>query len=128
MDEDEGIRTLLKWFGYRPFRVRDITDDRLEEIRELIGSNTLTDQGRRIQLGKRLTQMNDYECATAPNLGATLTFEYADGSTPAVFQIQNRIGKAQAASGTQNLGGPICTCGIEIAKASMCTELDCPYK
>lgn len=91
MDKDEGIRTLLTWFGYRPFRVRDmIDDDRLWEIAELIGANTLTTQGRRIQLGKRLTQMNGYQCATAPNLGATLTVEFAENSTPAVFQIHHR--------------------------------------
>ena len=90
MDKDEGIRTLLRWFGYRPFSVRDITDERLREIAELIGAFTKTTQGTRIRLGTRLTQMNGYQCATAPNLGATLTVERAEGSIAAVFQIQHR--------------------------------------
>ena len=90
MDNDEGIRTLLRWFGYRPFSVRDITDERLREIAELTGAFTKTTQGTRIQLGKRLTQMNGYQCATAPNLGAALTVEHAEGSIAAVFQIQHR--------------------------------------
>ena len=90
MDRDEGIRTLLKWFGYGPFRVRDITDERLREIAELVGGFTLSTQGTRIQLGKRLTQMKGYQCSTTPNLGATLTVELAEGSTPAVFQIHHR--------------------------------------
>ncbi len=90
MDKDEGLRTLLRWFGYQPFRVRNITDDRLREIAELVGAFTLTSQGTRIQLGKRLTQMDGYQCATVPNLGATLTVEHAEGSTAAVFQIQHR--------------------------------------
>ena len=90
MDKDESIRTLLTWFGNQPFRVRDITGDRLREIAELVGAYTLTVHGIRIQLGKRLTQMNGYQCATAPNLGATMTVELAEGSTPAVFQIHHR--------------------------------------
>ena len=125
MDKDEGIRTLLRWFGYRRFRVRDIIDGRLWEIAELVEANTPTVQGRRIQLGKRLTQMNGYQCASGPNLGATLTVvEFAEGSTAAVF----KIGEAQATAAAQSRRGPNCTCGIEIAKASMCTEADCPYR
>ena len=90
MDMDEAIRTLLRWFGYRPFRTADIIDDRLREIAELVGACTKTVQGTRIQMGKRLTQMDGYQCAAAPNLGATLTVERAGGSIAAVFQIQHR--------------------------------------
>ena len=89
MDKDEAIRTLLGWFGYREFRVNGITDeDNLWEISELVGANTLTSQGRRIQLGKRLTEMDGYRCSTEPHLGAMLTVERAEGSRPAVFQIK----------------------------------------
>ena len=89
MDKDEGIRTLVKWFEYRPFRVREISDGRLREISKLIGADTRTNEGRRILLGKELTQMNGYECVSSPNLGATLTVvEFAEGSKAAVFQIQ----------------------------------------
>ena len=92
MDKDEAIRTLLRWFGYRTFRVRDITDDdRLREIAELVGAYTLTTQGTRTQLGKRFTQMDDYQCSAAPSLGATLTvIENAEDSTPGIYQIQHR--------------------------------------
>ena len=93
MDKDEGIRTLLMWFGNRRFRVNDITDDRLQEIAELIGAFTKTTQGTRIQLGKRLTSMNDYKCSTAPNLGATLTaieIPEDEDSRPGVYQIEHR--------------------------------------
>ena len=90
MDRDEAIRTLLRWFGYRPFRTADITDNRLREISELVGAYTKTVQGTRIQLGKRLTQMDGHQCGVPPNLGATLTVEHADGSIAAVFQIQHR--------------------------------------
>lgn len=90
MDKAEGLRKLLSWFPDREFRVRDITDDRLWEIAELIGANTLTTQGRRIQLGKRLTEMEGFHCTTETGLVAMLTVEKADGSTPAVFQIRLR--------------------------------------
>ena len=73
MDKDEGIRTLLAWFGNRCFRVNEITDDRLQEIAEMVGVSTKTTQGTRTQLGKRLTAMHGYQCSTSPNLGATLT-------------------------------------------------------
>ena len=88
MDKDEGIRTLLAWFGNRCFRVNEITDDRLQEIAELIGAFTKTTQGTRTQLGKRLTAMNCYKCSTAPNLGATLkVIEIAEDSRPGVYRI-----------------------------------------
>ncbi len=54
------------------------------------------------------------------SLGDTVpvTFEAEDrlrlGTSPAAFLPQRR--------------GPTCTCGIEIAKASMCSEPDCPYR
>ena len=38
MDKAEGLRKLLSWFPDREFRVRDITDDRLWEIAELVGA------------------------------------------------------------------------------------------
>ena len=90
MDKDEGIRILLMWFGYQRFQVSGITDDdRLWEIAELVGANTMTSQGRRIQLGKRLTEMDGYRVATGSNVGTTLTVvEPADGSKAAIFQLK----------------------------------------
>ena len=88
MDKDEAMHILLRWFGYRPFKVADITDERLPEIANLVGACTRTAQGTRIQLGKRLTRMDGYQCATVPNLGATMTVERAEGSIAAVFHIQ----------------------------------------
>ena len=93
LDKDEGIRTLLAWFGNRCFRVNKITDDRLQEIAELIGAYTKTTQGTRIQLGKRLTAMNGYQCSTAPNLGATLTAIVIPKEVdprPGVYRIEYR--------------------------------------
>ena len=90
MDKDEGIRTLLQWFGYRRFRIEEIPDERIPEIARLVGADTLTLHGKRIQLGKRLTAMNGYKCSTAPNLGATLTaIEVPEDSRPGVYQIQH---------------------------------------
>ena len=91
MDQDEGIRTLLRWFGYRPFRISEISDERVQEMARLVGADTLTPQGRRIQLGKRLTAMDGYKCSTAPNLGATLTAERNPvdvDSSPEIYMIQ----------------------------------------
>ena len=42
MDQDEGIRTLLRWFGYRPFRISELSDERVQEIARLVGAVTLT--------------------------------------------------------------------------------------
>ena len=94
MDKDEGIRTLLRWFGNKPFRVNEVTDDdRLREIAELVGAFTKTTQGTRIQLGKRLTEMDGYKCSTAPNLGATLIaikIPREVDPRPGVYQIEYR--------------------------------------
>lgn len=95
MDKDEGIRTLLGWFDNRCFTVRDITDDQLPVIAELVGISTKTTQGMRKHLGRRLTAMvvDGYQCSTAPNLGATLTAkripEHID-PRPEVYQIKGR--------------------------------------
>ena len=85
-DKPEVIRTLLRWFGHRAFRVNNIPADRLDEVTGLVGVNSYTVRGRRIQLGKRLRQMNGY---AAPGLGARLiVVKVADGKNPAVFQVQ----------------------------------------
>ena len=92
MDQDEGIRTLLRWFGYQRFRIEEITtEERVREIARLVGADTLTLHGTRTQLGKRLTAMSGYRCSTAPNLGATLiVIEVAEDSRPGVYQFQHR--------------------------------------
>ena len=90
MDMEEGIRTLASWFGSRQFTIADILgDDRMWEIVELMGANTLTPHGRRSQLGKRLSAMDGRRCPV--NDGRSLVFcvvSQAAGSKAAVYQIR----------------------------------------
>ena len=89
MDKDEGIRTLLRWFGYRCFRIEEITDEKIREIARLVGADTRTLHGTRIQLGKRLTAMSGYKCSTAPERGTTLKhIPTPEDTRPGVYQIQ----------------------------------------
>ena len=92
MNRDEAIRTLLEQFGNQWFSVKDITDDWLQEIAELVGATTKTTHGMRVQIGKRLTEMakNNYRCSTAPKVGATLKIKAIPEDVdprPEVYQI-----------------------------------------
>ena len=60
MDKDEGIRTLLEWFGCRRFRIEEITDQGMREIARLFGVDTPTLHGARSQLGKQLRAIRNY--------------------------------------------------------------------
>ena len=73
MDKDEGIRTLWEWFEDRTFKIKDMSNEKVQKIARLVEANGPTPHGRRVQLGKCLTAMVGYKCSTAPNLGATLT-------------------------------------------------------
>ena len=91
MDKDEAIRTLWRWFGNKCFRIECITDEKVHDIAKLVGADTLTLHGMRSQLGKRLTEMHDYECKTAPEKGATLKhIPTPEDTRPGVYQIQPR--------------------------------------
>lgn len=86
-DKDEAIRKLLVWFGNGRFRVRNITDDRLYEIAELLGAVADNSSRTRIMLGRKLTAMDGYRCSAGGNQGAMLTVDRTDGVMPAVFEI-----------------------------------------
>ena len=90
MDVEEGIRTLASWFGNRQFAIADILgDDRMWEIAELMGANTLTPDGRRKQLGKRLARLDGRRCPINDNRALVFyVVNRASGSKAAVYQIQ----------------------------------------
>ena len=90
MDIEEGIRTLASWFGNRQFTVADILgDDRIWDIVELIGANTLTPHGRRTQLGKRLAALDGRRCPINDNRDLMFcVIERANGSKAAIYQIR----------------------------------------
>lgn len=67
MDKDRAVRTLWAWFGNREFSVSDLSGSQLEEMAELIGAFP-----SRSWVGKRLTGMRGYRCATEPHKGAML--------------------------------------------------------
>ena len=96
MDIEEGIRTLASWFGNRQFTVSDILgDERMWEIVELIGANTLTPHGRRSQLGKRLNALDGRKCPINGNRALMLCVierVSGNGKRAAVYQIQEISG------------------------------------
>ena len=61
MDKDEGVRALLGCFGDRWFSIADISDEKIRDIAPLFGVKTTSSSGIRIQLGKQLTNLHNYE-------------------------------------------------------------------
>ena len=74
MDKDEAIRILFRLFGERCFRINKISVEETREIAKLTGAETSGLHGTRSRLGKRLVEMDGYECKTAPHKGAVLKY------------------------------------------------------
>ena len=75
IDRDEAIYKLFGLFGYKPFSVSNIKNDKLPEIATLVGLRTdMKLEGMRRQLGVRLTAMSrdGYRRSTSLLLGATV--------------------------------------------------------
>lgn len=92
MDRDEGIRTLFGWFGNKQFRIRDIDDDRLLTLTDLMGLSSRFINGQRTQLGRILSEMNAHQFPVAPNrIGRLVVVEPADGSVPGIYQVEDNL-------------------------------------
>ena len=58
MDDGQVLGMILRWFGHRPFRIRDLTDEMVEELTPLLMGAGATRIGKRTVIGKRLSDLD----------------------------------------------------------------------
>ena len=88
VDQDEVVRTLFGWFGYKQLQLADLTDAQVTMVADLYGIRAAR-RGRRRLLVLILGKMDGYRCATETNLGDTLAIvRPSEGSREAIYQIQ----------------------------------------
>ena len=89
MDKDRCVQQLLAWFGNREFRVRDLDEDKVRELRALMGlASSNNNIGNRSQLGLSLSELQGHAYQLLGNRICTFRIvSNADQSVPAVYQI-----------------------------------------
>ena len=89
MGDGQVLDTILRWFGYRPFRVRDLTDDMVEELTPMVMGAGETRIGKRTVIGRRLSALDGRRFSTGDNRRAVFVVsERARGSRAGIYQIR----------------------------------------
>ena len=89
MDDGQVLDVILRWFGYRPFKVRDLTDEMVEELTPLMMGAGETRIGQRTVIGRRLSGLDGRRFSTDDNRRAVfIVSERAGGSRAGTYQIQ----------------------------------------
>ena len=93
-NNDAVFELLIACVRYQPFRVRSLNDGSVEALVEALGKwKTRTIPGHRTVLGRALTAMENHEHVRQDNTRVKLAvLTHADGSIPAVFQVQQLEG------------------------------------
>ena len=61
MPESKALELLIGWFGYEPFRIVGMSEQRVDELEEVLGSGGSNSIGRRTNIGKYLTSIDRQE-------------------------------------------------------------------
>ena len=89
MANGQVLGTIWRWFGYRPFRVRDLTDDMVEELIPLVMGTGQSRIGKRTIIGRRLSELDGYRFSAGDNRRTVfIVNERASGSQAGIYQIQ----------------------------------------
>lgn len=88
MNETETVDCILKWLGYRAFRIRDISNDRIDELLADDWTERMTWIGKRSLVGKRLSSLNGRQFDVGPNQRvAFAVVQWATQSIPGIYQV-----------------------------------------
>ena len=92
MSDKEALEALAHWFGTRSFRVRDIAEDRVDRIINLLGlPHNRSSLVLRTYVGRWLSSNEGLEVTNQEGRRYRLVvLEPADDSKPGVYQIQSR--------------------------------------
>ena len=89
MDDGQVLDAILRWFGHRPFRVRDLTDEMVEELTPLLLGAGETRIGQRTAIGRRLSRLDGRRFSTDDDRRAVFIMnERARGNKAGTYQIQ----------------------------------------
>ena len=89
MDDGQVLSKILRWFGCRPFRIRDLTDDMVEELTPLIQGAGETRIGKRTVIGKRLSGLDGLRFSIGDSRRAIfVASERANDNRTGIYQIQ----------------------------------------
>lgn len=88
MNQRETVDSLRRWFGYRPFKISDIPDDRIDELLADISTRATTQIGKRSLVGKELSKLHGCRFNVGQNrmVGFDVV-RWADQSIPGIYQI-----------------------------------------
>ena len=82
------LGTILRWFGYEPFRIRDLTDDMVEELTPLVMGAGETRIGKRTVIGKGFSKLDGRRFSIGDSRTAIfVASERANNSRVGVYQI-----------------------------------------
>ena len=88
MNETDTVDCILRWFGYKAFRIRDISNERIDELLADEWTERMTWIGKRSLVGKRLSGLNGSQFHIGPNHRVTFTVvQWANQSIPGIYQV-----------------------------------------
>ena len=82
MSVGKALEALVSWFGHRPFLVRDMSDDQVDEVVELAGLRPAAPYDNRSAVGRWLSSR------PSGVGGGVVLQEPADGGVPAVYRVE----------------------------------------
>ena len=88
VNETETLDCILRWFGYRTFKIQDFSDDRIDELLAGIPTKATTQIGKRSRVGKELSRLHGRQFYLDPNRNVRFdVVRWADQSIPGIYQI-----------------------------------------
>ena len=88
MNETDTVSCILRWFGYRAFRIRNISNDRIDELLADDWTERMTWIGKRGLVGKRLSSLNGRQFDVGSNHRvAFAVVQWANQSIPEIYQV-----------------------------------------
>ena len=93
MSESETVDCILRWFGYRAFKIQDISDDRIDDLLADDPTESMTRIGKRSLAGRRLSGLHGrrFDIGTNRRVGFEVV-RWADQSVPGIYQVTEQRG------------------------------------